>query len=299
MKSVLSPKELGAAIGVSESSLKRWADSGRLHVARTAGGHRRIHLEEAIRFIRDCGFAVQKPELLGLDDLSQLDRSITAGDPAEQFYEALLEGRAEQARAIAVNLYIEGRSLARIVDEVIAPAIVQIGGLWQHSPEGIFYEHRASDICSQTLNRIRSLVTANKSEVIAVGGAPEDDPYSLPSLMAATVLAAEGWSEVNLGAYTPLQVLAEAAAKCQAGLVWLALGSQRQPDAVWALIETLIDELRASACPASVVVGGPGVPRQRAPEIGGLYVASSMSELSAFARGLRTGATNSAASAGS
>ena len=53
MRHVLSPKELAQAIGVSESSLKRWADEGLLRATRTAGGHRRIPLAEAIRFLRD------------------------------------------------------------------------------------------------------------------------------------------------------------------------------------------------------------------------------------------------------
>ena len=39
---MLSPRELAEAVGVSESSLKRWADRGRVHVHRTEGGHRRI-----------------------------------------------------------------------------------------------------------------------------------------------------------------------------------------------------------------------------------------------------------------
>ena len=66
MKRLLSPKELADAIGVSESSLKRWADAGRLQVARTEGGHRRIPIAEAVRFIRDTGAVVVRPDLLGL-----------------------------------------------------------------------------------------------------------------------------------------------------------------------------------------------------------------------------------------
>ncbi len=291
MKTVLSPKELGAAIGVSESSLKRWADSGRLHVARTAGGHRRIHLEEAVRFIRESGFAVQRPDLLGLDDISQIDRRMATEDPAEQFYQAVVEGRAEHARGIALNLYVEGIALAQVVDDVIAPAMARMGDMWEHNPEGIFYEHRASDICNQTLNRIRSLVAANDAGAVAVGGAPEDDPYVLPSLMAATVLASEGWSEVNLGSFTPLTVLARAASECDAQLVWLALSVNRPPEATDALVDELLAELNRAGSDANVVVGGPGMGQRRQRGIAGLYCAASMSELAAFARGLRTGVT--------
>ncbi len=292
MKTVLSPKELGTAIGVSESSLKRWADSGRLHVARTAGGHRRIHLEEAVRFIRDSGFAVQRPDLLGLDDIGRIDRSMAVEDPAEQFYLALVEGRAEQARGIALNLYLEGMALEQVVDDVIAPAMARLGELWEHSPEGIFYEHRASDICNQTLNRIRSLVAANDEGAVAVGGAPEDDPYVLPSLMAATVLACEGWSEINLGAFTPLAVLARAAAECEAQLVWLALSVNRSTEAAEASVNELLTELARAGSEASVVVGGPCALQRAQPAVAGVYCATSMSELAAFARGLRESATD-------
>src|SRR5688500_324070 len=66
---LLTPKELADAIGASESSLRRWVDRGRLPVSRTAGGHRRIPLATAIRFIRETGATVVRPELLGFDEV--------------------------------------------------------------------------------------------------------------------------------------------------------------------------------------------------------------------------------------
>ena len=42
MKPLLSPKELADAIGVSESSIKRWVDNGEIQATKTSGGHRRI-----------------------------------------------------------------------------------------------------------------------------------------------------------------------------------------------------------------------------------------------------------------
>ena len=60
-KSLLTPKELAEAIGASESSIRRWVDTGDIRVARTAGGHRRITLSEAIRFIRQIEAPVVRP----------------------------------------------------------------------------------------------------------------------------------------------------------------------------------------------------------------------------------------------
>src|SRR5690242_3719305 len=60
----LSPRDLADALGVSESSLKRWVDAGKLAAFRTEGGHRRIAVSEALRFIRETGAPVARPELL-------------------------------------------------------------------------------------------------------------------------------------------------------------------------------------------------------------------------------------------
>jgi len=43
----LSPRELAEALGVSESSLKRWVDAGKIAASRTEGGHRRKGGERA------------------------------------------------------------------------------------------------------------------------------------------------------------------------------------------------------------------------------------------------------------
>ena len=94
MKQLLSPKDLARATGVSESSLKRWADSGRLECTRTAGGHRRIPLAEAVRFIRESSISVVDPSMLGITTQSRPTKSIEESN--EYFSELVLSeiGRA-------------------------------------------------------------------------------------------------------------------------------------------------------------------------------------------------------------
>ena len=287
MKSALSPKDLGAAIGVSESSLKRWADSGLLRVARTAGGHRRIQLQEAIRFVRDQGFRIERPDILGLE-IEATETSATAhGDPATAFHSALCAGDAARARALALNAYLEGMPLAALVDDYLAPAMRSIGDYWRHTEEGILTEHRAADICNQILGRIRGLVSGDEERPAAVGGAPVDEPYVLPSLMAASVLASEGWHDINLSAHTPSGVLAQAAAEADARLVWLALSSERNISAIRRLLEDLKDALAQRDVEAAIVVGGPALTGHSALNCDGVYHARSMNELTAFAHGVR------------
>ena len=66
MKDLVTPKQVAQAIDVSESSLKRWADEGLLLVSKTAGGHRRISITAAIRFIRERQLELVRPDILGL-----------------------------------------------------------------------------------------------------------------------------------------------------------------------------------------------------------------------------------------
>ncbi|HYP52226.1 MAG TPA: helix-turn-helix domain-containing protein [Pyrinomonadaceae bacterium] len=49
----LTSRETARLLGVSEASVKRWADSGLLPTEKTAGGHRRFRPEDVARFRRE------------------------------------------------------------------------------------------------------------------------------------------------------------------------------------------------------------------------------------------------------
>jgi len=284
VKRLLSPKELADAIGVSESSLKRWADAGRLQVARTEGGHRRIPVAEAVRFIRETGAVVVRPDLLGLVGVPAVNDAKASGTLDERLYQALLVGDGAVARALLVGGYLQGETVAALADGPIRSAMGRLGELWRHDSQGIFLEHRATDLCVQAVVALRGLIEPPAEGLVAVGGAPELDPYMLPSMLAATVLTAAGLRAVNLGPATPLASLRHAVAHHDARVVWLALTST--------VSEELAEELGGFArelanAGRTLVLGG----QRRADAAGArraLHVAA-MSELAAFAAGLVAG----------
>ena len=283
MKSQLSPRELGEALGVSESSLKRWADDGLLAAARTAGGHRRISLGEAIRFAREQGIAVARPEMLGL---VEAEAGAGTGEPA--LAEALRSGDERRARGQIEARYLAGWSVAEIADGPIAHALEEIGGRWQQGDNGIFCEHRATEICIRAVQQLRLLLPRPRADAPrAVGGAPAGDPYLLPTLLCGTVLAAEGWHDTNLGAETPDETLAEAARETDAALVWIAFAGTGDAERKTGFARHVAR--RAADAGASVVVGGRGWPAQAGNLPPNLHVGRTMGELAAFARGLARG----------
>jgi len=188
---LLSPRELADALGVSESSLKRWVDAGKITAARTDGGHRKISLPEAVRFIRETGAPVARPELLDMPEVAAVQaRSVVPrGDDGFRHY--LLEGDAVGARGWLLSHYLAGRTIAELCDGPVRAAMHRIGELWAHDAEGIFIEHRATDACIQALAHLRSTLEPVPRAPVAIGGAPEDDPYMLPSFMAASACSSE------------------------------------------------------------------------------------------------------------
>ncbi len=277
---LLSPRELADALGVSESSLKRWADAGKIHASRTEGGHRRITLSEAVRFIRATGAPVVRPDLLGMPELAASQQDNIATDDGSLL--ALLrsgDGRAVKGWVMA--RYLGGASVAELCDGPIRGAMHALGELWHHEADGVFIEHRATDLALQAIAHLRGTFEPPDAAPVAVGATPEDDPYILPSFMAAAVVAAAGLRAVNLGADTPVMALKHAVAHHRPRLVWIS-ASAPVPPARAREIATFIANL-----PSSIVgvVGG----RQRgaiAAAYPGVRVVVSMTELAAIAQQL-------------
>ncbi len=251
---LLSPRELADALGVSESSLKRWVDAGKITAARTEGGHRRIPLLEAVRFIRESGAPLARPELLGMPEVA-----VVQGMPLRQdtFRQYLLDGDAVGARGWLLSRYLAGSSVAELSDGPIRDAMHQIGELWQHSPEGIFIEHRATDACLQALAHLRSTFEPPARAPLAIGATPEDDPYILATFMAAMVVASIGMRAVNLGPDTPVSAMERAyahhvAAGSPPALVWISATGHVLPERALE-IERWLESLPGSTI---AVVGG-------------------------------------------
>jgi len=293
MKTSLSPKDLASAVGVSESSLKRWADDGRLRVTRTAGGHRRIPIQEAVRFAREARMPILRPDILGLPELVGA-RALKRTQTVEaSLHDKLSVGDVLGAQAILLDLYLGGQSIASICDGPIRSAMTRIGEKWQHGQEGIFIEHRATDICLQALSVLRSLITRPPDPValnpdddarpVALGAAPSGDPYLIPSLMCACVLSELGFRCVNVGPDTPFDVLLKAVDAHAPRLVWLACSSEAARPADKALIDL---NRRIRARHATLVIGGRVLENHHATGPDAPIFCQTMSELEKYARGL-------------
>jgi methanogenic corrinoid protein MtbC1 len=284
MKQVVSPSQLARAVGVSESSVKRWVDGGLLGARRTAGGHRRIPVSEAIGFVRGSGLAFQQPEALGLTDLTQAGLASEA-ELEERLFKLLLDGRTLGVSRLVVSAYVGGAGIAELCDGPVRGAMRRIGELWHASESGVYVGHRATAICDQVLGQLRMLMPAPEEGAtlpVALGGALEGDTSTLPSLMVSLVLAAEGLEPMNLGPSTPIEALERAIEHEQPRLVWLSVSHLEDPLRLLDVVQ-LAEQLSSSGIP--LALGGRALSQHVLPPSESIYFARSLTELAAFARG--------------
>lgn len=220
---LVTPKQVAQAIGVSESSLKRWCDRGVLSTVRTAGGHRRLALENVFEFLRQWGQPLVRPELLGLPSNTGQSPSVPFR-AREQMFAALVAGDEDQCRRIVFDLYLSGKSACDICDGVLAPALHEIGAQWQCGDVPIYRERRACEIASRTLHELRLAIrTPAVAAPVALGATLKCDPYRLPTEMIEVVMRELGWNATSLGTQLPAATLIQAVRDSQPRLLWVSV----------------------------------------------------------------------------
>jgi len=247
VQKLLSTAEFAEAIGVSESSARRLTDAGDIRVHRTKGGHRKIPVEEAIRYLREQGIQPQNPQLLGISVLDE---------PAHgSFYDALVEGDSDQAVALIQTMYLSGMKTSDMFDGPVLDAFVKIGERFPDDKRSIFIEHRAVIIAMRSLMYLRTLMPPVNGEAPkAICAAPAGDPYLLSCLMCSLVLHEVGFQEINLGPDTPVDILMDAVRDERPQLVSLSITNVIRSKTQVAEIEKLDRVARDHQC--MLVVGG-------------------------------------------
>ncbi len=237
MDRLVSPRDLAQAIGMSESSLKRWADRGLLSVTRTAGGHRRIRIKDALAFIRNKRLNILAPAAIGLPVRdAQYEVDDVSFDKVLQ--QQLVAGNKHAVWQMLIGRFLEGASIAELGDGPIRSALCEIGSRLDHDADAIFLEHRATDLCIQVVQQMRVLATTENKKFRATGGAIDEDPYLLPSMLVASIIVEHGGDATNLGPNTPIDVLR---------IDSVMRPPESRPELVWISVSTISDPVALSS----------------------------------------------------
>lgn len=280
---MLSTKRAAEALGVSESSLKRWCDQGLIDVVRTAGGHRRLEPRAVVEYARQHGLTLARPELLGLYPRQgaaqvKLDLSTRA------FGEALLRGDEQGCRFVAKSCHLAGQPIAAFGDQFVAKNFVDIGQRWSHGETEVYQERRACQICHAVLEELGTLLPPSHQGPLAIGGTPEADPYTLTSTLAALVLRQNGWRAQSLGSNLPWPTLVAAVRDLKPKLFWLSVSATASPDDFVRGYRSFFDQVGAQT---AVVVGGRALTPEVRQQLQYAAYCDNLQHLQSFARAFR------------
>lgn len=194
-REIISTHEASEILGVGTTTVKRWADEGKLSSMRTMGGHRRFRLKDV-------------QALLQLEQAqAESDPSHSPHDEADIWVERLLaESNGYSLQAALLQERSRRASWAAMAD-AIASVVLRLGKYWETGRISVVEEHLASDRLSRALAAVAAQIPVPSQAprcglVMAVS-----DPHTLGLSMAEIAARDAGWTCEWIGAKTPTKRL--------------------------------------------------------------------------------------------
>ncbi len=262
---------------------KRWCDQGLLNSVKTGGGHRRIPVQEALRFAREQKHAVVEPQLLSLP--STEDRKARRIDGCQdRFTEALLGNNEAACHAIVCDLFMAGHSFGQIFDEVFCEAFRRIGEKWECHEAEVYQERCSCEIALRVIDDLRRKQLPPNPSLMALGATVEGDQYALPLAMSELILRSVGWNARRLGTSIPLESMAAAVRTHQPKLFWLSVSYIANEREFIAGFNQLFET--ASQTGTAIVVGGRALTARIRPQLRYCAFCDTMGHLEQLAKTL-------------
>lgn len=279
----LTTKEVARLLGVSEATIKRWADDGLIQSDKTVGGHRRFGLAGIARFQRERGVAPNPTAALSARRPASKEKV-----SASLLFQHLIAGHEDETEALLINAYLHGTSLASLFDRVVTTAMHQIGDLWYRGELTIADEHLATQTVIAALQNLRSVIqlaTASERKALICG--VEGDLHELPIHLSQVLLENDDWDVINLGPNTPFFAVADALTKHRPRLLCISAKLMTDPDRL--VRDYAQVHKAASKLGGAIVLGGDGFAdsllNQRFPSE---FYAKNFEQLLTFTRSLAT-----------
>ena len=211
---LLTTGDAADLVAVHHSTIKRWCDVGDLACSSTAGGHRRIALEDLLALA--AAEELSCPLLVFEDWAGEVWEALHAarqGDSSAQLVELTYRWLDEPYNTLPGHLMrlclAQEMSMPALLDQVVRPVLHRIGEDWQRGRLEVGDEHRMIQIVLDGLYRLRATVLAPSSRPdgnhIAIVGCGQGNQHEMGAQMVRILLEALGWGVVYLGWRVPAE----------------------------------------------------------------------------------------------
>jgi MerR family transcriptional regulator, light-induced transcriptional regulator len=241
---------------VTPSSLRFLEREGLVEPRRTPGGHR-LYSERHINQVRRIK-QWQRDRLSLAEIRERLAAAESLPDHAElasQFVELASRGDSPQARRTILSAYEAGLPFSEIYDEVLRPALYEVGQRWQAGDLTIVQEHEITAIVRDLIGELSAhTVRPTDPAEIILAACVAGETHDLGLRMVSHLLETEGHVVHFLGANVPAGSIIDGIRMRHVTAVLLSTTIE---DNIPALIATLeaIKSMPADERPR-VIVGG-------------------------------------------
>jgi excisionase family DNA binding protein len=288
MNSLLSTKEVAGLLNLAESTIKRWADNGDLLCIKTLGGHRKFRMADLVKFADEHRYPLTGilPPTASQDRQDQLSLGVNSRNYvllSEIFLEELLRADRNSIFEFVAYLYKHHLPFSVIAEEVIRPAMARLGHLWAEGNLKVDQEHLATQALQEALMRLApNLHKKPTNGLTMVCACPESELHDLAARILACAFEAEGWTVQNLGANTPMSVLASYVGTHRPNAILLSTTTRPRRPGNLEAIQSIGKLARAQG--GLFLVGGSGVARETPQSLHCDFVTSSVTDAIRYTR---------------
>lgn len=227
----ISTQEVAGLLNVTETTVKRWADEGRIRCVKSPGGHRKFRLADLIDFAEEHGYPVsgtldppltkEQMEVVRFAIHTQNYHKI-----AEVLYDEALQADPEGLFQLLHYLSKHNVKLSTLADEVLRPPMVRIGELWKRGKLRVDQEHRTSRAMTEAMVRLApQLHRKNANGLSATCACLEGEHHEIGLRSLAFALETEGFRVDYIGSDMPLDNLVRSISKRKPDLVCVSFTS--------------------------------------------------------------------------
>ncbi len=266
---LLTTSQAAELLQVHESSVKRWANEGKLKPAKTEGGHRRISLPELLDFARveradsDLIYVAPFTEELAVAALACRERNYF--QPLAKLIVDICDTHPSSFLVATLN-YLESAfeiSKVRAFDLGIAEALRIVGNQWASGERSIAQERRFTQKIIDAIHQLRRPLVnpPDKLAPLAIVGCSESCYHEVGSLYIRSVLEEAGWNVCYLGVNVPFSEYGTLQSELNAKLVAISFVSPSvNSDARRCL--TILSGLYRDENPYYLAFGGGGLNKE-------------------------------------
>ena len=166
---------------------------------------------------------------------------------------SLIKGKRKESSDLAHKFLSENHSITDLYEEVMKPALYEVGELWEKNKISVATEHMATAISEGILNELYDTIynseLANKRVVVAC---VENELHQVGIKMVADTFESHGWESFFLGTGIPLNELIDFIKETKPKLLAISLSVYYN----YANLIKMITKLRREFPNLEILIGG-------------------------------------------